>query len=53
MTKANGESYYSYILIYVDDVLVISEEAGPILARLNSVVAFQYYQQKYVTLRRS
>ena len=34
MTKANGERYYSYILNYMDDVLVISEEAAPILAWL-------------------
>ena len=34
ITKANGERYYSYILNYVDDVLVISEEAGPILTWL-------------------
>ena len=34
MTKANGERYYYYILHYVDDVLVIYKEAGPILARL-------------------
>ena len=34
MTKANGERYYFYILNYVDDVLVISKEAGPILARI-------------------
>ena len=35
MTKANGERYYSYILNYVYDVLVLSEEAGPILAGLS------------------
>ena len=34
VTKANGEHYYSYILNYVDDVLVISEDSGPILPRL-------------------
>ena len=34
ITKANGERYHSYILNYVDDVLVISKEAGPILARI-------------------
>ena len=34
MKKANGECYYYYILNYMDDVLVISEEAGPILAWL-------------------
>ena len=33
-TKATGEHYYSYTLNYVDAVLVISEEAGTILARL-------------------
>ena len=32
MTKADSERYYSYILNYVDDVLIISKEAGPILA---------------------
>ena len=34
MTKANGDRYYSYILSYVNDILVISKEAGPILDRL-------------------
>ena len=34
ITKANVESYYSYILNYVDAVIFISKEAGPILARL-------------------
>ena len=33
-TNANGERYYSYILNYVDYVLVISEGAGPIIHRL-------------------
>ena len=35
MPKANGEHYYSYILNHVDNVLVISKEAGTILARLD------------------
>ena len=34
-TNANGERYYSYILNYVDYVLVISEGAGPIIHRLD------------------
>ena len=34
MTNSNVERYYSYILNYLDEVLVISEEAVPILARL-------------------
>ena len=37
ITKANGEIYYSNILNYVNDILVISEEAGPILARLGII----------------
>ena len=43
--KANGESYYSYILNYVDEVLVISEEAGTILARLG-----KYFKLKAVSV---
>ena len=34
MTNSNGEPYYSYILNYVYNVLVISKEAGSILARI-------------------
>ena len=34
MTKVTGDRYYSYILNYVDEILVISEEDRPILARL-------------------
>ena len=34
MAKANGERYYSYILNYVDYVLVISKEDGPIITWL-------------------
>ena len=45
MTKANGERYYSYILNSVDDVLVISEEAGPILARI-----CKYFKLKVVSV---
>ena len=41
MTKDNSERYYSYILNYVDDVLIISEEAGPILARLGKYFNFK------------
>ena len=25
-TKANGEKYYAYILVYVDDLLIIQED---------------------------
>ena len=32
-TKSNRERYYSYILNYVDDVLVLSKEARPVLTR--------------------
>ena len=45
MTKANGESYYSYILNYVDDVLVISGEAVLILAWLD-----KYFNLKEVSV---
>ena len=34
-TKANGEQYYSYILCYVDDIMVIHENAMPVLQQIN------------------
>ena len=30
-TRANGEKYYEYVLLYVDDVLVISDNADSII----------------------
>ena len=45
MTNSNGEPYYSYILNYVYNVLVISKEAGPILARLG-----KYFKLKAVSV---
>ena len=35
-TKANGEEYYSYILIYVDDVLCIHEHPQTIMEMIQS-----------------
>ena len=45
MIKSNSECYYSYIFNHVDDVLVISEGGGPILARLG-----KYFKLKSVSI---
>jgi hypothetical protein len=35
-TKANGESYYAYILVYVDDLLLCHEEPYKIMEKIKS-----------------
>ena len=39
--RENGESYYEYIMAYVDDVIAISEKAVKILKELQSSVKFK------------
>ena len=34
-SRADGTSYYSYILCYVDDVLVVHDNAQPVLDRID------------------
>ena len=34
-TKQDGTQYYSYILCYVDDIMVMHESAMPILQSIN------------------
>jgi len=36
-TKANGQTYYEYLLIYVDDVLCISEKPSEFMLKLQSI----------------
>ena len=31
MKKQNGEEYYAYILIYVDDILIVAEDSRKIM----------------------
>ena len=33
-TKKNGERYWSYILVYVDDLLVVDEDASTVMERI-------------------
>ena len=40
-TKANGTEYYEYILVYVDDLLVISEKPVDILETLKSDYSYK------------
>ena len=41
-TKANGETYYSYILCYVDDVLIVHETPAKIMAMLESKYTLKF-----------
>ena len=40
-TKSSGEEYYEYIMMYVDDILVISEQAKEILEQIQQYVRFK------------
>ena len=33
MKRSTGEEYYKYVLLYIDDVLVISEKAEAVLQK--------------------
>ena len=35
-TKEDGQTYYSYLIIYVDDVLYCDIDPGPVMAQINS-----------------
>ena len=39
--KADGEEYYEYILCYVDDLLVISEDTTKVLQGVQAVFKFK------------
>ena len=39
--KANGKEYYEYILCYVDDLLVVSEDATKVLQGIQTVLKFK------------
>ena len=35
--KANGEKYYEYLLVYVDDILCLSEHTKPIMDEIGAL----------------
>ena len=48
MCKADGTTYYAYIVVYVDDLLVCSEDPAPIMEQIRSQFRLKdgYYDPK-------
>jgi hypothetical protein len=40
-TKVDGEEYYEYILMYVDDILAVSATPLPIMQEIQDMVKFK------------
>jgi hypothetical protein len=39
--KGNGDKYYEYVLIYVDDILALSEKPDRIMETLSGLYKFE------------